>query len=124
MLLQKAILPDERPQNESGAMRFYLALATAIAIGIFGQISLKTGALKSGNLFEPRIIIGLGSYFLSAMFYIYALKKIPLSQAYPTVAVSYGIVAYLSHILWGDPFGFRQIIAISFIGIGIGLLNS
>ncbi|NDJ25188.1 EamA family transporter [Nostoc sp. B(2019)] len=109
-------------------MNSYFALLTSIVIGIGGQLSLKAGALQSFgskvNLFlQPYVLVGLVSYFVAALFYIYALKKIPISVAYPTVAISYAVVSFLAHLLWGEPFGVKQIIALLLIGLGIFTLN-
>jgi small multidrug resistance pump len=109
--------------NERMRMNSYLALGIAISAGIVGQICLKTGAVKTAeNIFQPFLFIGLSCYFFSSMFYIYALRKIPLSIAYPTVAISYVIVAYLSHLLWGELFGPRQMISLCLIVSGIACL--
>ncbi|AFZ52098.1 EamA family transporter [Dactylococcopsis salina] len=105
----------------------YLALGISITGGIFGQLLLKSGALKSntGILFflDPKLIGGLFLYFLSALFYIFALKKIPLSVAFPSVSISYVVVAYLAHLIWNEPFGINQLLALSLIISGIIILN-
>ena len=105
---------------------YYACLFIAILIGIGGQIALKTGTLHfSGSglpLFQPFVILGLGCYFASALFYIYSLKQIPVSVAFPCVSLSYVAVALLAHFLWGEPFGAQHIIAMSFILIGVFLL--
>lgn len=104
-------------------MNPYLLLTISIVLGIGGQISLKAGAMQSVKnqllLFQPYIFVGLSSYFLAAFFYIYALKKIPLSVAFPSVSISYVVVAYLAHLIWGEPFGMKQIFSLAFIGFGI-----
>jgi undecaprenyl phosphate-alpha-L-ara4N flippase subunit ArnE len=109
-------------------VNYYLALVTSIIIGIGGQISLKAGAVSSSgnkiNLFlQPYVLVGLSSYFVAALFYIYALKKIPISVAYPSVAISYVAVSFLAHLLWQEPFGVKQIFALLLICLGIFTLN-
>mgnify|MGYP000868728846 CR=1 FL=1 len=106
---------------------YYACLFTAILIGVAGQIALKTGTLQTSASsiflpFQPYIILGLGCYFTSAMFYIFSLKKIPVSVAFPCVSISYIIVALLAHILWNEPFGPQQMTAIFFILTGVFLL--
>jgi len=106
----------------------YFALITSIIIGIGGQLSLKAGAVQSfgskTSLFlQPYVFVGLFSYFVAALFYTFALKKIPISVAYPTVAISYVVVSFLAHLLWGEPFGIKQIFALLLIGLGIFTLN-
>ena len=106
---------------------YYACLFTAILIGVIGQVSLKTGTLQLAEtsmfpLFQPFILLGLGCYFTSAMFYIFALRKIPISVAFPCVSMSYVMVALLAHILWNEPFGSQHMIAIAFILTGVFLL--
>lgn len=110
-------------------MNGYVSLGISILIGIGGQIALKTGSLRAASsgkayamFLELYVIGGLGLYFLAALFYIMALKKIPLSQAFPTVSISYVLVALLAHWLWGEPFGVRQVVSLSLIASGILLL--
>lgn len=106
---------------------YYLALALSITGGVFGQLLLKAGALKDNDgflfFFEPKIIGGLFLYFLSALFYIFSLKKIPLSVAFPTISISYIVVAYLAHLIWNEPFGVNQFIALALIISGIIILH-
>lgn len=105
----------------------YLALGISITGGIFGQLLLKSGAMKEGEglfyFIEPRIIGGLFLYFLSALMYIFALKKIPVSIAFPSVSISYVIVAYLAHLIWGELFGINQLVALGLIVSGIIILH-
>ena len=105
----------------------YSFLFIAILIGIGGQIAIKTGSLNAVNesgflLLQPYIILGLGCYFTSALFYMYCLKKIPVSVAFPSVSLSYVAVALIAHYLWNEPFGTQHVIALLFILFGVLLL--
>ena len=106
----------------------YLSLAIAIAIGAGAQISLKEGATRSTGLqsilLEPYVWTGLIAYAGAAIFYLIAIRHIPLSVAFPSVSGSYLIVAILAHVIWGEPFGRVQILALLLIGAGIYLLGS
>ena len=101
----------------------YLWLATAIALGVAGQLVLKTGAENSGEglaqFLSPWTICGFGIYFLSALTYIVAIKKIPVSLAYPSVSISYGILAILAHLLWREPLTWQHWAGIVLISSGI-----
>jgi len=106
---------------------YYACLFTAILIGVAGQIALKTGTMNATSsamlpFLQPFVILGLGCYFASALFYIFALKKIPVSVAFPCVSISYGAVALLAHLLWNEPFGSQHMIAVAFILTGVFLL--
>jgi len=106
---------------------YYLSLVAAILFGIAGQIALKSGALGSATVaaqfLNPLTIVGFAIYVLAALFYIVALKKIPVSVAFPSVGASYAIVAVLGHLLWNEPFGWPQIGGLLLIGGGILLIH-
>ena len=63
------------------------------------------------------------AYFVAALFYMYAIKQIPLSVAFPSVSVSYVVVAFLAHWIWGEPFARVQLLALALISGGIYLLG-
>ena len=83
---------------------YYVSLVAAILFGIAGQITLKSGALNSASVaaqfVNPLTIVGLAIYAVAALCYVVALKKIPVSVAFPSVAASYAIVAVIAHLLW------------------------
>jgi small multidrug resistance pump len=106
---------------------YYAALLAGILFGIAGQILLKTGAERSvgmvGQFLDPFTILGFGAYSVAAIFYIIAIKKIPISQAFPTVSISYVVVAVLGHLLWGETLGWPQLAGLALIAGGIVLLH-
>ena len=71
----------------------------------------------------PRRSVGLALYGSAAFLYIVALRKIPVSVAFPSVSLSYAIVAVLGHFLFGEPFGIKQIGGIALIMGGVMLIN-
>ena len=108
-------------------MWHYISLALAILIGTLAQIGLKEGTTKSDTieslLIEPYILVSLIAYGVAAIFYILAIRHIPLSVAFPSVASSYVLVALISNLLWAEPFGKTQILGIGLIILGIYILG-
>jgi small multidrug resistance pump len=106
---------------------YYGSLTAAILLGIGGQIVLKFAADRSATVveqfFSPLTIIGLGIYFFGAFLYILALRRIPVSVAFPSVAASYAIVAVIAHFLWNEPLGWPQMAGIALIGGGVLLIH-
>jgi small multidrug resistance pump len=106
---------------------YYASLVAAILLGVGGQIALKSGALQSASVaaqfVNPLTIAGFSIYVISALCYIVALKRIPVSIAFPSVAASYAVVAIIAHVLWGEPFGWPQFAGLILIGGGILLIN-
>jgi multidrug transporter EmrE-like cation transporter len=105
----------------------YAALLVSVLLGVSGQILLKTGAERSadtvGQFLDAFTIVGLVTYALAAVFYIFAIKKIPVSLAFPTVSLSYVAVAIAAHYLWGEPLGLRQFVGMALIATGIFFLH-
>ena len=108
-------------------MPYYLCLAAGILLGVGAQLLLKVGATGDGDfvaqLFRPQTIIGLGLYGMAAFFYIVALRKIPVTVAFPSVSLSYAIIAVLGFVLLKEPVGFGQVVGIALIMAGVVLVN-
>jgi small multidrug resistance pump len=106
---------------------YYVSLVGAILFGVAGQIALKSGAEGSHSIaaqfVNPLTLLGLAVYALAAICYVVALKKIPVSVAFPSVAASYAVVAVIAHLLWNEPFGWPQLGGLILIGGGILLIH-
>jgi len=106
---------------------YYASLIGAILLGVVGQIALKSGALGSSSIaaqfVNPLTLLGLAVYGLAAICYVVALKRIPVSVAFPSVAASYAVVAVIAHLLWNEPLGWPQLGGLVLIGSGIVLIH-
>ena len=106
---------------------YYLALLAAISLAVFGQVLLKSATQEStnllGQLLHPLTIAAFGVYAIAAILYIVALKKIPLSIAFPSMSISYGALALLMHWFWNEPFGLPQAAGIILISLGLMVLH-
>jgi len=104
----------------------YIILGVAILCGVVGQLLLKQGAsapdLLSQFLRLPTII-GLGFYGVAALLYIIALRKIPVSIAFPSVSLSYVVVALAGHFLWHEPFTWTHVGGLVLICGGVLVLS-
>ncbi len=63
---------------------------------------------------SPAVLLGLGCFGLSAVVWLFVLAKIPLSSAYPFVALGIAITVIAGRFVFGEP-----ISAIKMIGVGI-----
>ena len=108
----------------------YVLLAFSIALGVIGQIFLKFAAEESSELwlinplFNFHLLIALIIYFASVLLYTVSLRSLPLHIAFPSVSISYVLVAFLSSKIWGTPFGLREVFALLLIIIAIVILVS
>ncbi len=108
-------------------MLHYTALGISILLGVGGQILLKKGAMESATfvrqLFHLPTIIGLSLYVASAFLYLIALRRLPVSVAFPSVSLSYVAVAVLGHLAFQEPLGAQQLLGIAVIVTGVVLLS-
>jgi small multidrug resistance pump len=88
---------------------YYAALFVAIVMGVGGQLLFKAGADRSSDILRQ--------------FHAASLRKLPLSVAFPSVALSYVAVAFASHLLWHEPLGWPRVSGIALIVAGVVLLN-
>ncbi len=104
----------------------YLVLGAAILCGVVGQLLLKQGASAPdllAQLLRPSTVVGLGFYAVAALLYIIALRKIPVSIAFPSVSLSYVVVALAGHFLWSEPFTWVHVGGLALICGGVLILS-
>jgi small multidrug resistance pump len=105
---------------------YWGALVLAITTSMFGQTLLKAGAGApsfTAQLFDFRTIIGLGLYGGSALLYIVALRKIPMSVALPCTAASYVVAALIGHYVFAESLGVPKMTGIAMICLGVLMLT-
>ena len=101
------------------------ALMAAVAASIVGQGLLKAGAGAesfAAQVLDPRTLLGLGLYGASALFYIVALRRIPMSVALPSTAMSYVAAALVGYWVFGETLGGQQVAGVTLIAAGVVLL--
>ncbi len=95
-----------------------VALALSMTLATIGQLLLKAGmdatgaqvALEPGALLALvrtiatswRLLAGLAAFGSSALFWLVALSRLPLSTAYPIVSLSYVVLLAMSTIVLGE----------------------
>ena len=106
---------------------YYAALFGGILIAICGQLLLKAGVQDTtsfaAQLLNGFTIVGGGFYGCAAFLSLIAIRKIPLSIAYPSVAVSYVVVAVVAHFFWDETLTAGKVVAILLILAGVALLQ-
>ena len=104
----------------------HLALALGIIIGLAAQLILKHGAMAGGSIvaqfMNPWTIGGLALYGIAAFFYVLALRAIPVSIAFPSVAFSYVLIALLGNFYFGEALTMAHFAGIFLIVAGVALL--
>lgn len=107
-----------------------ILIVVSVICGISGQISLKMGMVQTGRidaialahptqviarvLTTPLVLSGLTLYVLGAAAWLTVLSRVPLSQAYPYLALSYAFTPILAWFLLSE-----SIPSFRWLGIGI-----
>jgi len=89
------------------------------------QTLLKAGASAESflvQLFSLPTMVGLVLYGGSALLYIVALRRIPMSVALPCTAISYVAIAIIGYHTFGEALGILKIVAIGLICVGVAML--
>lgn len=107
----------------------YVAMLIIGAIlASLGQLMFKLSASSLtlniiSILTNHKFIIGLALYGLATLVFVYVLKYVKLSIAYPFVALSYVLVYYLSSRILNEPTSVVGWIGVLFIVTGIFLIS-
>jgi small multidrug resistance pump len=118
---------SQQSDADAVPLPYYAALLTAIVLGVAGQLLFKAGAGRSGDFIrqflDPLTMAAFAVYAVSAVLYATSLRKLPLSVAFPSVALSYIAVAIASHLLWQEPLGWPRVSGMVLIVAGVVLVN-
>jgi undecaprenyl phosphate-alpha-L-ara4N flippase subunit ArnE len=106
----------------------------AAAISAFGQVLLKYAMIKHGSIefslrglfglfTEPRLLFALFLYAAALLMWLHVLSKVPLSTAYPILAITYVIVPLLSLIFFGERIHQSQLIGICLVLAGVAMIG-
>jgi len=108
-----------------------------VVLGAAAQLFLKAGTNAVGHFefhwqntlpiagklaLQPMIVAGIGCYAISLAVWIMALSRVPVSVAYPMVAMGYLINAIGAWLWLGESLGAQKLIGIGFIVIGVWLI--
>ena len=107
-------------------------LLVAIGLGVVGQLLIKLGLNKLGespsvakvikSIFTPLVFSGFACYGVSSLLYLNALSRLPLSYAYPMIAISYVAVVLASWKFLGEDINALRIAGLAVIIVGVVLV--
>jgi multidrug transporter EmrE-like cation transporter len=116
-----------------GTGRILGLLLVAVTLG-GGQLLFKlaagrlvlghgAGALAASFASLP-MIAALGVYAVATILWVYLLHGLPLSRAYPFVALAFALVPLLSWLLFDDTIGLRYGLGLALMLAGLYLVAS
>lgn len=114
-------------------------LLPAILFSTTGELFLKRGMTEIGSfdfaslntivptfikiLSNPNIWVGFIGFMGGSVFWLSVISRVPLSLAYPMLALSYVIVVVESWIFLGEGLHPLRIIGSVVVGIGVALVG-
>lgn len=115
----------------SPKLAWLLVFATIVALAA-GQILFKIGALRLERDGAPTpipflnvpIVVALLIYVIGTMFWISALRVLPLRVAYPVSALAFVLVPVLGHYFLNEPISVRSFVGAIIIVAGIAVATS
>ena len=119
--------------------KFILLIVISVVIGLAGQLCLKVGMNRLGELdlsafgtiiqtfvrvlTTPLVIIGLACYAVSAMFWLVVLSRADLNHAYPLLAMTYVLVPLASKFVLHETVPPRRWFGIAVVVVGVILVS-
>lgn len=137
--------PDDPTPIPSGGRSVesttFAILLLSIALATTGQLLLKAGMTDAGVVVDLdlaalvrlvgtvltswKLLLGLASFGMSALFWLVTLSRVPLSTAYPIVSLSYVLILGFGTVILGERPGWVVwggagliMFGVSLIGIG------
>jgi multidrug transporter EmrE-like cation transporter len=120
-----------------------ILLVISIGLAVGGQLAMKSGmnsvthdgedpleiadfkhpvALAKRLITDgPWAVAGIVLYAISALFWLIVLSRVPLSVAYPVVAVGYVVVVLYSYFVFGETVKWIAWVGLAFIVIGVAI---
>jgi multidrug transporter EmrE-like cation transporter len=112
----------------------WLCVATTVTLTVYGQLVVKWQVGRRGHLpasvtgkidyfarllINPWIISVLVAAFVAALCWMAAVSRLPLSQAYPFVGLSFVFVLVMSAVFFGESLTIAKVLGVSLILVGI-----
>lgn len=111
----------------------WFILCVLISFGLsLGQLLFKKTALTmedsnnllvliKSSLLNVWLLSALLLYGIITIAWVFLLRTVPLGLAYPVLSLSFLIVPFASHFIFGDPLNWRIFLSGIFICIGISI---
>lgn len=115
----------------------YFFIAMTVLLTVIGQLLLKWQVSNAGPLPEafsgkvlflvhamlnPWILTGLGAAFAASLFWMLALKQLPLSTAYPFTASSFILILVCAALFFDEPITAGKLLGTALVVSGIAVL--
>jgi undecaprenyl phosphate-alpha-L-ara4N flippase subunit ArnE len=110
-------------------MLSWTSLALVVLLGTAGQLALKSGLRPASDaspalLVRAGLLIWLVTYVVTTLLWLFALRTIPLSQAFPILGLQFALVPLVSSVWLHEEVCATQWVGIVVIVLGVALVGS
>lgn len=114
-----------------------IMLFISIGLAVGGQLTMKVGMNRVGEITAERLenpveligdviksvwaIVGIFLYAVSSVFWLVVLSRVPISVAYPIVAIGYVFVVFFSRFVFHEEVKLIAWIGLVLIVLGVSL---
>ena len=113
-------------------LQSFVVVFASVCLSAVAQLSFKFGVNRievlpdasllvkiSQFLLSPFVLLGLSLYGVGTVLWLFALKQIDLSLAYPFVGMSFFMVFFMGVFFLGEPFSVNRLIGTVIIVVGL-----
>lgn len=115
----------------------YFFILMTVLLTVFGQLILKWQMSQTGELpqtvagkfgfigqalLSPWVWMGLAAAFAASLFWMLALKKLPISTAYPFTASSFVLIVIFAALFMDEPLTMAKLLGTVLIVAGITIV--
>lgn len=121
-------------------MALFATVVASVVLSALSQILLKGGMISAAVVAaieardlraillavatSPGILLGFLSFGLSLLLWLMVLARVPLSTAYPFVALGITVTVAAGALLFGEAISFQKVAGVGLILLGIVTLAS
>ena len=112
----------------------WLQLLTVVVLGTGAQLALKAALEHGGRsrakegliaelLRSPLMWVWFGCYLASTLLWLWALRVVPLSQAFPILGLQFALVPIAANRLLREHLAWEQWLGVAIIVLGVALVG-
>lgn len=120
-----------------GTLGGYLAIATTVALTVYGQLILRWQVAAAGQppvdatgrlsfvlslLFQPWVLSAVAATFTAGLAWMLALTRFELSFAYPWMGLNYLIVLVVGVAVFGEQISWAKLVGTGLVVAGLIVL--
>ena len=117
-------------------LQSFILVITSVTLSAFGQTAFKIGVGRvtfgegagmlskiMGFAASPYILAGLAFYGVGTLFWMFALRQLDLSLAYPFVALSFIVVFLIGVFGLQEPLNMTRVLGLLIITLGLVIMS-